>query len=161
MVHHTELPFLSDAARSKDGGASLYHIDRGGWLSKAPGRASCASLGCRGGCCYFNTVSLSTVLLPSLVLTACLLCCTLFAWNFVREWALLEQISGCLWPVRRNVSMCVSLFNSVLPFLWVISNHCSFLKCCNLVGDKPSWHMLDTDSTPNCLTEVMTVQDCK
>jgi hypothetical protein len=32
MVHDTDLPFPSDAARSKDGGASLYHIDidRGG-----------------------------------------------------------------------------------------------------------------------------------
>jgi hypothetical protein len=59
---------LFDATGSKDGAASLYHIDRGGWLSKAPGRASCASLGCP-----FNTVSPSTILLLSLVF-----CCTLF-----------------------------------------------------------------------------------
>jgi hypothetical protein len=78
------------------------------WESRALGRASSHHWAAAAGFC-FNIVS-------PFYCTASIVLCWLPAWcdyalwlkfcNFV--WALLEQMSGCAWPVRPNVSMCVS-----------------------------------------------------
>jgi hypothetical protein len=96
------------ATSSPPSSASLYHImrgpeSRGHWEERAAHHWAAAA-----GFC-FNIVS-------PFYCTASIVLCWLPAWcdyalwlkfcNFV--WALLEQMSGCAWPVRPNVSMCVS-----------------------------------------------------